>query len=194
MAAEPFLFGKLPSHGDFVARGVAQPAQTAWDEWASAEITHARKALADKFEAAHDQAPPFRFISGPGPLGEGWRAGAAAASIDSAGRRFVVMMGVEGLAGNEAAALGVALADRSESAIRRALIDNLQADQAIEALAEALPDLSELALCDVVQAAIPAGGVWWRIGEQAIDKGAAPPIGLLTRALQAATEDGWGSE
>ena len=80
------------------------------------------------------------------------------------------------------------------SAIRRALIDNLQADEAIEALAETLPDLSALALCDVVQAAIPAGGVWWRMGEQAIDKGAAPPVGLLTRALQAATEDGWGSE
>ncbi len=194
MPAAPFLFGKLPAHGDFVARGLGQATQDAWDGWASAEIIAAREALAEKFEDAHDQAAPVRFICGPGPLGEGWRAGAAAPSIDSAGRRFVVAMGLEGLGDKEAAVLGVAIADRCEATIRRALIDNLGADEAMEALAESAPDLSEVALCGEVEASIPSGGVWWRMGGQAIDKGAAPPVGLLTRALRTVTEDGWGSE
>jgi type VI secretion system ImpM family protein len=193
VGAAPFLFGKLPAHGDFIARGIAQSIQDVWDGWASAEIASARETLADKFESAHDLTPPFRFICGPGPLGEAWRVGAVAPSIDSAGRRFVVMMGLDGFTVGEAAALGVALTDRCEHALRRALIDNMAADAALETLSDTTPDLSELAVSGEVEAVIPCGGVWWRLGEQAIDKGAAPPVGLLARALQATSVDGWGS-
>ena len=38
MAASPFLFGKLPAHGDFVSRGMEAAAQQVWDGWASGEI------------------------------------------------------------------------------------------------------------------------------------------------------------
>ncbi len=193
MAAAPFLFGKLPAHGDFVARGLALSAQDAWDVWASREIEAAREALAARFDAAHDQAAPLRFICGPGPLGEGWRAGAAAPSIDSAGRRFIVLMGVEALDEAAAASLGVAIADRCELAIRRALIDTMAADPVLEALADAAPTPGEKAVAGAVQATIPDGGVWWRDAEEGIDRGAAPPEGLLRRALEAAMLGGWGN-
>ncbi|WP_089929164.1 type VI secretion system-associated protein TagF [Caulobacter sp. UNC279MFTsu5.1] len=92
-APSAFAFGKLPSHGDFVARGLSGPDRDAWDAWASAGLAQARTALGADFEARHDAAPPLRFAFGPGPFGEGWRTGALAPSIDSAGRRFIIVLG-----------------------------------------------------------------------------------------------------
>ena len=88
-----FAFGKLPSHGDFVARGLAPGEQAAWDAFCSAGLEEARAALGSEFETRHDAAPPLRFLFGPGPFGDGWRAGVLAASIDAAGRRFVIVLG-----------------------------------------------------------------------------------------------------
>jgi type VI secretion system ImpM family protein len=88
-----FAFGKLPSHGDFVARGLAPDEREAWDAWSSAGLQDARMALGEAFEGRHDAAPPVRFTFGPGPFGEGWSTGAMTASIDTAGRRFIIVLG-----------------------------------------------------------------------------------------------------
>jgi type VI secretion system protein ImpM len=88
-----FAFGKLPTHGDFVSRGLSSDELAAWDGWCSAGLEAARAALGAEFEVRHDAAPPFRFVFGPGPFGGGWRAGALAPSIDAAGRRFFIVLG-----------------------------------------------------------------------------------------------------
>jgi len=88
-----FAFGKLPTHGDFVARGLSPDEREAWDAWSSASLEQARTDLGEGFEVRHDQAPPVRFVFGPGRFGAGWRAGALAPSIDAAGRRFVIVLG-----------------------------------------------------------------------------------------------------
>jgi type VI secretion system ImpM family protein len=88
-----FAFGKLPTHGDFVARGLSGRGRDAWDAWASAGLEEARTALGEAFEARHDTAPPVRFSFGPGPFGEGWQVGAFAPSVDSIGRRFIILLG-----------------------------------------------------------------------------------------------------
>jgi type VI secretion system protein ImpM len=88
-----FAFGKLPTHGDFVARGLSGVERDAWDAWASAGLARARTVLGSDFETRHDTAPPLRFSFGPGPFGEGWRTGALAPSIDAAGRRFIIVLG-----------------------------------------------------------------------------------------------------
>src|ERR1700744_5108989 len=100
---KPFLFGKLPAHGDFVSRGLTAPEVEAWDGWASQAMEALRDA-SPAFEQAHDATPPWRFVAGPSRLGPGWRAGALAPSIDAVGRRFVVVLGVQGA--DEAFAVG----------------------------------------------------------------------------------------
>lgn len=92
-APSAFAFGKLPTHGDFVARGVSGADRDAWDSWASTGLEDARTVLGPEFEARHDGAPPIRFSFGPGPFGQGWRTGAFAPSIDTAGRRFIILLG-----------------------------------------------------------------------------------------------------
>ena len=56
-----FLFGKMPSHGDFVARGLAAEERDSLDAWLSAELADARAALGERFEERFDSAPPWRF-------------------------------------------------------------------------------------------------------------------------------------
>ncbi len=157
----PFLFGKLPAHGDFVSRGLAPAEVEAWDAWASQAMEALRDA-SPMFEQAHDAAPPWRFVAGPSRLGPGWRAGALAPSIDSAGRRFIVVAGVQWLDPACAAACGMAFAERAEQTLYRALGERLTADEAVVALGEASGALAEHAELAAILSATPAGtGAWW---------------------------------
>lgn len=79
------LFGKLPAHGDFVARGLSAADRDALDAWLSASMIDARERFGDTFEARFDAAQPWR-CTGAGV------AGALAASQDAAGRRFPVVL------------------------------------------------------------------------------------------------------
>lgn len=86
------LFGKLPAHGDFVVRGLSGTARTAIDDWLTSSLIDARIAYGAEFDDRFDRALPWRCV------GEGV-AGAIAASQDSAGRRFPLLI----LASNPAA-------------------------------------------------------------------------------------------
>lgn len=84
-----WIFGKLPSHGDFVWQGLPLEGRMALDAWLSRELAEARHALDAGFEAAFDSAPPWHFNWREGA---GWTAGSIAASMDVAGRRFPIMI------------------------------------------------------------------------------------------------------
>jgi type VI secretion system ImpM family protein len=129
----PILFGKLPSHGDFISRGLDLTACDAWDRWASEGLEAARATLGERFEDAHDRAPPWRFIDAPGRFGTDWRAGALAPSIDAAGRRFMIMLAAEGLSPAQAGGGGEAIAEEMEALIYQAFEDGWDADSTIEA-------------------------------------------------------------
>jgi type VI secretion system protein ImpM len=88
----PFVFGKLPSHGDFVCRGLSPARRDRWDAWASAGLDQAAGALLAEFEGAYAVAPPWRFVFA---TDGGWEAGAFAPSLDRAGRRFPIVAGVQ---------------------------------------------------------------------------------------------------
>ncbi|MFV0623292.1 type VI secretion system-associated protein TagF [Sphingomonas sp. ac-8] len=79
------LFGKLPAHGDFVARGLSFAERDALDAWLSASLSAARETYGDAFEERFDTAVPWQCE------GEGV-AGAIAASQDAAGRRYPVLL------------------------------------------------------------------------------------------------------
>jgi type VI secretion system protein ImpM len=89
------VFGKLPAHGDFVARGLAAGERERLDAWLSASLADARDRLGEDFAERFDTAPPWRCV--------GARAGAIAPSQDGAGRRFpLLLMAGSGQAGAQA--------------------------------------------------------------------------------------------
>lgn len=174
-APRPILFGKLPRYGDFIARNLDPRTHQAWDVWASAGLERARDALGREFEAVHEAAPPWRFVSGPGAFGDHWRVGALAPSVDSAGRRFLVVLAADALPAEQASANATSLAADLEDLIYRAFDEALDADAIVEAAGEALAQ----ALPSAGSGDAPASR-WWtsgggRLSAQSIE-GVAPDI------------------
>ena len=125
------VFGKLPSRGDFVSRGLEGAALEAWDGWFSAQLDSAKARLGADFSATHDAAPPWRFVDAPGTFGSGWRAGAFAPSMDLVGRRFFVMTAADRLSPQQAAN-GAAVAMALEDVIYEAFAHGWDADAVVQ--------------------------------------------------------------
>jgi len=82
------LFGKLPTHGDFLRRRVPDAFVEAWDSWLQQSIAQSRTVLADRWLDAYLTSPVWRFalsadVCGPEPV-----AGVLAPSVDRVGRYF----------------------------------------------------------------------------------------------------------
>ena len=182
----PFLFGKLPAHGDFVQRGLGDATRDAWDAACAAMLERARADLGDAFEDAHDQAPPWRFVCGPSSLGADWRAGALAPSVDSAGRRFLLVLGLDGLSSAEAQALGHGAAVGCEAAIYQVFAEALDADGAFAAVRGLAEGLSAGETRDA-----ELQSLWWALdaeGAQADQIASAElPSDLLLRTFTTVT-------
>lgn len=88
-ALSNWLFGKLPAHGDFVARGIDAPTRDALDLWLTAEMERARVVWGDSFEPRYEAAPVWHFVDADA---EGrWTGGILCASTDRVGRWFPLM-------------------------------------------------------------------------------------------------------
>jgi type VI secretion system protein ImpM len=159
-----WLFGKLPAHGDFVARGLSPERRARLDAWLSAEMDRARADHGEAFEARYDAAPPWRYAGGG--------AGAVICpSVDSVGRRFPLVAGVE--AGDETRAQAAAAA--CEAAIFGAFAQGMDADELWHALSG-----TRLQAGDP-----PRRAGWWVDGAEAFVAG-EHPRGLLSRMLAGA--------
>jgi len=87
------VYGKLPSHGDFVRRGLPQSFVAPWDEWLQTVVNAARASLGDEeFAALWDAALGWRFRLLPGACGEAAVVGVLLPSRDAVGRRFPVTL------------------------------------------------------------------------------------------------------
>jgi len=87
------LVGKMPFHGDFVARGTGGADRSGIDQWLAMLCDRARSAFGADYEERFDDAPPVRFAHGVGaPAGVACCAGAVVASVDRVGRRFPLML------------------------------------------------------------------------------------------------------
>ena len=169
-----FVFGKMPGHGDFVARGLTAERRERLDAWLSQALNDARESLGHAFDAAYDRAPPWRFAYDDGE--EGWAAGALAPSVDAAGRRFPLLAGRT----NVVAEGATAVAEAVEAVLYEALTQGWTVDQVLAA-AEDVP---------VTPASPVEGDRWWTVGGGADDiafpaatiDGAAPPD-LISRML-----------
>lgn len=82
------FFGKVTSHGDFVARRLAPSFQRRWDEWLQAGLQESRQVLGPNWLATYMSSPIWRFALAPGVCGDrGW-AGLLMPSVDRVGRHF----------------------------------------------------------------------------------------------------------
>lgn len=110
------VFGKLPAHGDFVARGLRSDERDALDAWLSAALIAARETWGNAFDDRYDHALPMRYE------GEAV-SGTLAASQDAAGRRYPVL------------ALGATgEGERIESLLYDAIADGWDADRLADAI------------------------------------------------------------
>ena len=60
----PAIIGKLPAHGDFIARGVAYKARDRFDRWLSEWMELGREAHGAQFQSVYETAAPWLLESG----------------------------------------------------------------------------------------------------------------------------------
>lgn len=156
-----WLFGKLPTHGDFIARGLSPDLRERIDLWLSAEMDRARGDHGEAFEARYDAAPPWRFV-------DGVEGGVICASIDSAGRRFPILAGMKAPDETQVSAAAAA----SEAAIFHAFSEGSNADGLARLLAESALDDGDP----------PLQAGWWVDGGDDFLPGRWPD-GLISRML-----------
>lgn len=180
MAVSAFLFGKMPAHGDFVARGLSPEAEACWDRWAAGEIEAAQRRWGERFDRVHQAAPPARLIAGPGPLGDGWRAGALVASVDAVGRRFVLAAGVQAMMAVDAIVCGAQIAQKVERALYQSIGNASDADATMDVLAGLSFEGLAPAVKQVLSIEVRGEGAWWcPDAPDVVETGAAPPAGFL---------------
>ncbi|WP_394663893.1 type VI secretion system-associated protein TagF [uncultured Sphingomonas sp.] len=108
------LFGKLPAHGDFVARGCSSEERAALDAWLTESMEQAQRHFGPAFAERFDMAQPW--------IGEGLGvSGIIAASQDAAGRRYPLI-------------LLAALRDGLDDLAYAAIAERWDADRVVEAL------------------------------------------------------------
>ena len=139
------LFGKLPAHADFVHRLLPRSFIAPWDAWLSDGILAAQPTLVERYAAAWETAPAWRFRLAPGVCGPDAALGVMLTSADQVGRRFpLTLVALQPMAvPPPAEEWFVAL----ESAARAGRDGALDADQLVAAL-PALPDEDDDATLD----------------------------------------------
>ena len=82
------LYGKLPTHGDFLRRRVSDDFIAAWDPWLQLCLTDSRAALGEQWLETYLTSPVWRFAFGPNVCGAAAVAGLLVPSVDRVGRYF----------------------------------------------------------------------------------------------------------
>jgi type VI secretion system ImpM family protein len=80
--------GKLPCLGDFATRRLPPAFVRGWDDWLSSVLHESRRRLGEGWIDAYLTAPLWRFVAGPGALGDRPWAGLLMSSVDRVGRHF----------------------------------------------------------------------------------------------------------
>ena len=89
------LYGKLPSHGDFLRRRASDAFVSAWDSWLQDSVASSRAALGDRWLDVYLTSPAWRFAAGAGTCGPAPVIGLMAPSVDRVGRYFPLTLVAE---------------------------------------------------------------------------------------------------
>ncbi len=122
------LYGKLPSHGDFLRRRTSEAFVVAWDTWLQECMTASRAALGDRWLDVYLTSPTWRFTAAAGVCGPAAVIGLMAPSVDRVGRYFPLTIVAE--LPSHASPIGAAVSaggffDRAE----RLVIETLEAER-----------------------------------------------------------------
>src|SRR5262245_49314569 len=82
------FYGKLPSHGDFLARRVPDAFVGTWDPWLQECMAATRATLGDRWLDVYLTSPIWRFTCAAGACGPEGVAGIVVPSVDKVGRYF----------------------------------------------------------------------------------------------------------
>jgi type VI secretion system protein ImpM len=86
-------YGKLPSRGDFVGRGLPRPWQRHWDDWLQRGLAAATEHLGPSTMRQRLQAmPTWQWVACPHQAGEPWWCGVLGPSSDRVGRAFPLLL------------------------------------------------------------------------------------------------------
>jgi type VI secretion system protein ImpM len=203
----PGFFGKVTTHGDFVARRLPAGPQAMWDAWLQAALQGSREALGRAWLETYLTSPVWRFVLAGGVVDGGAWAGVLMPSVDRVGRHFpltVLAPVADGPALAEWLAAGQGWYDSIEKLALASLDEGFSLenfDAALLALAPALDGLTAaagehgaggyrlpLAGLDGLPAALPqllgaalhGHSIWWTDGSDAVQ-----PCALLCRGLPA---------
>ncbi len=166
------IFGKLPAHGDFIARGLTDAQVARLDDYLSASLSDA--AMLEDFDALYPITPAWRFII---DLDGQVMCGVIAPSIDKVGRQYPVMAGVAADGGSVALMI-----DACEANLYNAFSAGQTADELFTTLST-FPRASD-------SDAIPDTG-WFLEDEEKfiVDRlDGSFPAGLMTRMLETARQ------
>lgn len=81
-------YGKIPTLGDFVHRGLGRRQIENWDEWLQGCMAESRRALGDDWLDLYLEAPVWYFAAGPGNVDQQTWIGVLIPSVDRVGRYF----------------------------------------------------------------------------------------------------------
>jgi type VI secretion system protein ImpM len=94
-AVDVGLFGKLPSHGDFLRRRVSDQFVEAWDGWLRQCLSESHAALGDRWVDVYLTSPAWRFVSAARACGPSAMIGLMVPSVDRVGRFFPLTLVAE---------------------------------------------------------------------------------------------------
>lgn len=122
------FYGKLPSHGDFLQRGLRDEFVNQWDAWLQAGIAQSRRDLGEAWLDIFLTSPVWRFVLASNVIGGAAWAGILLPSVDRVGRYFPLTIATELPPGIQPFDLSVAAQDwfdAIEAAARRVLEEDL---------------------------------------------------------------------
>lgn len=89
------LYGKLPSHGDFLRRRTSDAFVDRWDAWLQGCMAASRSALGERWLDVYLTSPAWRFACAPGTCGAAAVIGVMVPSVDRVGRYFPLTLVAE---------------------------------------------------------------------------------------------------
>lgn len=146
----PGFFGKVSSHGDFVARRLPEPVKNVWDDWLQAGMQASQQLLAESWLPTYLTSPVWRFALAAGVANDQVWVGVLMPSVDRVGRHFpLVICAVQNGQSNllEWMSRGKPWLDAIEVLARSSLQANFSLDEFDHALC-AMPILVEPMLSD----------------------------------------------
>ena len=167
------MFGKLPSHGDFLRRRASDAFVDAWDAWLRECLAASREALGERWLDVYLTSPAWRFVCAAGACGPAPVIGLMVPSVDRVGRYFPLTLVAElpdDVNPIAAATASAAFFDRAERLIIETLatddIDFERFDEQVVELGDALEAITvppRVVLDPAAAAMLGDGAQSWQI-------------------------------